>query len=248
MINSPLPSTAAPAATDHDSGRTTLSILRAVQSGELSGHTLSAGDRKRVVEHLWAEGYSVAETSEIVKVSERTILRDRAAIRASNSIEPDEKLVPELVGGLLRQAEQTIGRLRRVSRDKGTQPAAKIEAELGCWSVTKELIETLQTLGYLPSAPKVFQGELTHRVDEAPSYQELQAELDRVGHIVAAGGDAEVLEQVGQIKDTVTRLTLGAQLKAIGTRPPAELPADSSTPTPISSDPLLGATDHEDAQ
>jgi hypothetical protein len=237
VTNTPDPQAlrAPPGAAEPESGRTTLSILRAVQSGELSGQTLGAADRRKVVEHLWAEGYTVAETSEIVKVSERTILRDRSAIRQANAIEPDASLVPELVGGLLRQAEQTIGRLRRVSRDKATEAEARIDAELGCWRISRELIETLQTLGYLPSAPKVFQGELTHRVEEAPSYDELQAELDRVGSIVAAGGDTEVLDRVGQIKDTVNRLTLSAQLRAL-----------SSSSSSESSHPLPGAAHAED--
>ena len=228
-----------------------LSTLREIQGGTLSGNTLAPADRQRIVEHLWSEGYSVTETAEIIKVCERTIHRDRAALRQVNALKPHDGLVPEMVGGLVRQAEQTVSRLRRLSRDKASAPAAKIEAELGCWSVSRELISTLQTLGYLPSAPRVFQGELTHRVEEAPSYEELQQELQRVGQILAADGQTEVLEDVGRMQDTVGRLHLSSRLKSIaGSSTTCSSTTSSSTsiPSPSSPHSTDGATTHGNSQ
>lgn len=197
--------------------RTVLALIRALQAGEAGG--LSSDDRRRVVEHLWADGYSASETAEIVKTSERTVLRDRAAIKQANAVRPDEGFIPETVGGLLRQADLTVARLRRIARDKVTPAAVRVEAELGCWTVTRDLVQALQSLGYLPTAPRQFQGELTHRTEEAPSYDDLQAELDRVERIVSAGGDVEVLSKVSSIKDTVSRLSLGQQIQAIAATP-----------------------------
>jgi hypothetical protein len=204
--------------TTEEPGRTVVGLIRALQSGEIAGPALPATDRRRVVEHLWAEGYSVPETAEIVRVAERTILRDRAAIRAANAVRPHEEFVPETVGALVRQADLTVARLRRVSRDKQSPAAARVDAELGCWTVTRELVSTLQELGYLPSAPKQVSGHITHRVEEAPSYKELQGELERIGMIVAVDGNAEVITRVGQMKDRVTRLALGEEVRALTPR------------------------------
>jgi hypothetical protein len=221
-----------------------IATLRALQSGELSGSTLSTGDRRRVVEHLWAEGYSVTETAEIVRVCERTIHRDRACLKQANAIRPDPGFIPEMVGSLVRQAEQSVTRLRRLSRDKGAAASAKIEAELGCWSVSRELVSTLQSLGYLPSAPKVFQAELTHRVEEVPSYDELQQELARVGQILAADGHTEVLEEVGRMQDTVGRLHLSSRLKSIASSSTSV--SSTRVSSPSSSHSTDGATHHDD--
>jgi hypothetical protein len=194
-----------------------IALLRALQSGEVAGSTLAPSDRRRVVENLWAEGYSAAETAEIVKVSERTVIRDRGAIRQANAVAPSPTFLPETVGMLLRQADLTVARLRRLSRDKATPAAAKVEAERSCWEVTRGLVSTLQTLGYLPSAPRQILAELTHRLEEPPSYPELQAELERVHTIVAAGGDTQIVERVKGIKDTVNRLALSDEIRALST-------------------------------
>ncbi len=218
---------AEPGGHEEQSHRSVLSLIRALQSGQVAG--LSPEDRRRVVEHLWGDGYSVPETAEIVKASERTILRDRVAIKAANAIRPDESFISETVGALVRQADLVVGRLRRIARDKQTAAAVKVDAEVGCWTITRDLIQSLQSLGYLPTAPRQFQGELTHRTEDVPSYDELQAELDRVERIVA--GDVEVLARVTMIKDTVNRLSLGQQIKSIGTLQSAVHPeSDAAVP------------------
>ncbi|MFM9996707.1 MAG: ECF-type sigma factor, partial [Phycisphaerales bacterium] len=108
------------------SDRTVLGLIKDLQAGHVSGGALAAGDRRRVVEHLWAEGYSVPEIAEVVKATERTVHRDRQAIRQANALDIHDGLVPEMVGGLVRQAEVAIGRLRRVARDRETAAATKV--------------------------------------------------------------------------------------------------------------------------
>ncbi len=163
----------APEEFPRESERSVLDLIRGLQSGSTSGASLTPGDRRRCVEHLSAEGYSAAEISDILKVSQRTIARDRTVIRQHNALERDPKLTAEMVGYLVQQAEQGVSRIRRVIRDSHTSPGVKIDGERACWLITKELVERLQSLGYLPTAATEIRGELTHHVQHLPGFAQM---------------------------------------------------------------------------
>ncbi len=127
----------APEELSRESERSVLDLIRGLQAGSTSGASLTPGDRRRCVEHLSAEGYSAAEISEILKVSQRTIARDRTVIRQHNALERDPKLTAEMVGYLVQQAEQGVGRIRRVIRDSHTSPGVKIDGERACWLISR---------------------------------------------------------------------------------------------------------------
>ena len=66
-----------------------VALIRRLQNGQTSSQCVSVDDRQRCVEHLTVEGYSLVETAEILGVTERTIARDRGAIRRANAVERD---------------------------------------------------------------------------------------------------------------------------------------------------------------
>ena len=130
-----------------------LSLIRRLRDGTLTPGSLDSENRRRCVEHLTGEGYSLTEIGEILSVSERTIARDRKAIRRANALTPDPQLADEMVGHLVREAEVSVSRIRRITREKSTPSSARIDGERACWTIAKDLVETLQRLGYLPTAP-----------------------------------------------------------------------------------------------
>ena len=146
--------------TQSSDDRSVLSVIRDIQQSALDPRSLGVEDRRRCVEHLTGEGYSLAEIAEILKVTERTIARDRSAVRQSNAIERDEDITGEMVGQLVKQADTTINRIRRVTRDSDTPPASRIEGEKACWVIARDLIQKLQSLGYLPNAPQEIRGRM----------------------------------------------------------------------------------------
>jgi len=200
--------------------RPVLDLIRRLRAGELSGASLEVDDRRACVEYLTSEGYSVAETAGILTVADRTVLRDRRAIRESNSVERDPALAGQIVGQLLREADTAVGRLRRIARDRETPASAKVDAERGAWLVTTELVRALQRLGYLPEAAHRFQGELRAEHGEPagpPEYDELQLELERLESIRqkhGLRGDA-VDGNLAQVRDLVTRLAAGERVKLL---------------------------------
>ena len=205
---------------DQDQWSSALSLIRAIREGAISPTGLNPEDRGRCVEHLSAEGYSVVEISEILKVSERTIARDRAAIRQHNALKRDPKLTAEMVGYLVQQAEQAVGRIRRVTRDARTSAAVKIDGERACWLTSKELVERLQSLGYLPTAPTEIRGELTHHVQHLPGFDQLQQEVARLELIFndKAVDEQPLLEELSAIKDEVGRGALSERIEAVSAR------------------------------
>lgn len=181
-----------------DTNRSVIALIRAIRDGSTAPTSLAPEDRRRCVEHLTAEGYSVVEIAEILATSERTIARDRAALRQENAIERRPDLLPETVGRLVQEADQSIGRIRRAARDRQARPGERVEAEYTAWRIARELTERLQSLGYLPTAATQVSADLIHhhQVDGLPDFAQLQEELDRVERIVLTSADGvSVVEQ-----------------------------------------------------
>lgn len=161
-----------------------ISIIRDIQNGTLAAQSLSSKSRRACIEHLRAEGYGASEISEIFKVSVRTVRRDLAQIREDHAVTTEPKFVARTVGALVHESEISIARLRRVARDRECPHATKVEAERLAWVVTRETVETLQSLGYLPTAAQQIQADLTHRIEGdqlQQDFHEVEAVLREVG-------------------------------------------------------------------
>jgi hypothetical protein len=157
-----------------------LTLLRQIQQGSLSPRNLAPRDRQACVSHLTAEGYGAPEIAEILKVSERTAARDRKAVLEANALQQDPALVGQLAGRLMAEAELTISRIRRVARDKDCPPSVRIDGETRCWQILREFVQSLQSLGYLPTAAQRIEADLTHRAGEVPTADSIQADLQQL--------------------------------------------------------------------
>ena len=202
--------------------RSVLSVIRDIQQVAIEAKSLAVEDRRRCVEHLTGDGYSIAETAEIFKVDERTIARDRAAIRQANSIERDPQMTGQMVGQLINQADTCLQRIRRVTRERDTPPNVRIDGEKTCWMIFDNLIQRLQSLGYLPTAPQQLQAELRHQIESLPGFGELTDEVARLELIVSAHEVSEekqpLLQELTDLKDKVARGSLSEQITAMKER------------------------------
>ena len=108
----------------------TLNLLRRIQSSELDAKSISADDRRQLVAYLLCEGYATADMAQVLKVSDRTIERDKKAIREHDVLERDPKLVEQMVGRLVSEADLSIQRIRKTARDRGTPASVRVDA--GC--------------------------------------------------------------------------------------------------------------------
>ncbi len=201
-----------------DDKPTVLSVIRGLQDGTVSAKTLSITSRRACVEHLTGEGYSVVEIAEILKVSERTVARDRQAIHVANAVQRDPALVGQVVGRLTHETDLSISRMRRVAREKKTTASVKVEAEHRCYQVYSDFLQNLQRLGYLPTAAHEIRADLMHHVDHPPSFDEM---LEEVAQLELALGAAESTPdestrlQITELKTELTKYSASAHLSSV---------------------------------
>jgi transposase len=160
-----------------------LDILQGIKAGTTDPASLLPNQRKLLVPFLVAEGQSTAEIAHLLKVSDRTIERDKKAIREENAISQDPELVSIIAGKLFDEAQICIQRIRKFERDTNCTPAAKIEGEKGCFHIVNSLAERLQSMGYLPIAAKKLEADLTHHMENTLPLDDIISEAQRLQDI-----------------------------------------------------------------
>jgi predicted DNA-binding protein YlxM (UPF0122 family) len=194
-----------------------ITLVRDLQSGRISATSLSTEARQVCVEYLGNEGYSVGEIAEVLKISIRTIHRDRDQIKSAHAVVFTPDIVEQQVGQLVQHADQAIQRLRRIAREKDCPHAARVEAVRSTWTVVKELTEKLQSLGYLPTAAHQIRADLTHHIDEPPSFDQMQAEVKQLELVIEQSGtsDDKLGQLLGQVKTSLNQFVLSGQIAEI---------------------------------
>ncbi len=191
-----------------------LSLIKKIQSGQVDGKLISKEDRQRCVEVLYLEGYGVSELAEILGKSEKTIRRDLEDIRKANALTPDPVLAKEFIGEMVQSARIKQGRLERIAKSKDASAAEKAQAEYLSWRVCKEMVEKLQSLGYLPSRPTEIIGDITHHTDggDTPvkSFDEITAIIVELQAIAEKTGkfDPETIKEIDSLNAELDRAKL----------------------------------------
>lgn len=130
-----------------------LKLVSQLRQGVIDARNLSLEDRRAAVSVLVAEGYSSHEIAMILKLSDRTIERDRAAIRKAYAVQPDNTGADQMIGELKRQAELALHRLQRAVRDRADGPPVtphhRIRAALHCYYIYDRLTRTLLHAKYI---------------------------------------------------------------------------------------------------
>jgi hypothetical protein len=163
------------------------------------------------------EGYSTAEMAQILKVSDRSIERDKKAIREANALSAGPELVEQMVGRLVCEADLSIQRIRKAARDKDTSPAVRIDAEHRCYQIVSDMVASLQSLGYLPIAAQRLQADFTHSIGQIPDVAQMQEELQRLRQITGEtqGTDPRLIEQLSEVETQLVKVGLASQIENI---------------------------------
>ena len=80
-----------------------IEIITRVKQGLTDPKSLDPGDRRQCAAYLFGEGMSTPEIARLLKVTERTIRRDREQIREEQSIARD----PRLAGRIARPSTRS---------------------------------------------------------------------------------------------------------------------------------------------
>jgi len=150
-----------------------LDLLRRVRSRELPPGDVSTHDRRVCVAYLRIEGYTQDEISEIFEVHRQTITRDEAAIRKRMSCFVDDINVRAVAGGHIGWARHLTAKALK-EKDYGL-----------AWRIQRDLIDDLQSLGFLPKAIEQHDVRIGTFVDLAQKAMEVS--------------EAQAIEEVGQL-------------------------------------------------
>jgi predicted ArsR family transcriptional regulator len=198
---------------DHKPDEGTDRVLRniqAIKDGRLNPKSLSEFERQECVEFLSGEGYTQQQIGEVLTISDRTVRRDLEAIEERNALTPDLNLAKRIIGNMFRKAVGHHRYLVRLARTQGASVSEKSQAEYLAWRVLKEMVEKMQSVGYVPMRPQEITGELFHSFDDAAqekSFEEARKTLDEVVRIASQCGNLtpELEKDVSQIQKKIEK-------------------------------------------
>lgn len=170
------------------------SVIRDLGNAGRSADTLPVPVRQRLVAHLEDEGFTVGDTAHLLSISERTVARDRAAVRAEGKLTPSLALGDELLGQLERATGHAVRRLTRLANDRDAPPYARLWAEDAIGRAWQRLIDTAHKLGYFPSG----HGRVTHLQRTTDS--ELERERQSMDGLVRLYCGDEVAKKLSTAK------------------------------------------------
>jgi len=170
-----LPADALPA---HSDTVSPTDIVRGIHAGRRNVEDLSPDLRLQCVVHLTDDGFSTREIAELMHISERTVRRDRAAVRRHDAMAPDMRLGDELLGEFHRLTLASIARLTRMARQHDTPPYARLGAEEAINRMYARLIRTARHLGYIESGAD----RLAHQRATDPAEVARREQTHRANH------------------------------------------------------------------
>ena len=154
--------TAPAVASESGEQRLLLHLVRDVRHGRVAAACLSPDDRRACGEYFTGEGMTAPEIAVVMNVSDRTVRRDRQAIRCANALRPGKELADEVVTELCFRAESAISRLHRAVRDAGdgsVTPSMRIRAEIAAFRIYRDLVIVLGKLQYIPTGKEQLHAE-----------------------------------------------------------------------------------------
>lgn len=202
-----------------DNERSAVQLLQDINNGLFDPKLLDKPSRQNCVELLVAEGYTISHIAQVLKWSEKTISRDLKEIQDRHALTPDLEFAKRLIGEMYQKALNHHAYLVRLARGRDASVAEKIQSEFAAWKVLKELIEKLQTLGYLPLKPTEIVGTLFHYsdADKPPSIDEMRTMVVRIEQAAKEAGilDEEAMRRVESLRKRIEQLELAQDIKKL---------------------------------
>jgi transposase len=196
-----------------------LMVIQEIKDGQLIPEMIDKDLRQQCVEVFLAEGYSVPQIAQILKKCDKTIRRDITEIRERNTLSPNIELAKKLIGEIVTYARIHREHLMRMSRTKEASVSEKAQAEYYAHRVEMELVDKLQTLGYLPLKPKTIVGDFNcnMNVNDEKSIVDLKMQLVEIEKLALEQGNfAPELEiEVRRLKKRIEKVEIESDILKI---------------------------------
>lgn len=167
-------------------------MVDGVRIGTVKADDLSSDQRQACVEYLTEEGHTNREIAQLIEVHERTIRRDRRALRKSLAVKPDPGLGDEWVGELERLTSEAVQRLTKLARDPATPPSVRLSAEEAATRTYQRFVETARRMGYAETGSKRLREEQINSKTRMQEIREQAREfqMEALKSLTAPGGSA----------------------------------------------------------
>ena len=143
-----------------------LSIIQDIKDGTLNPKTLSKDVRQRCVEFLDSEGYKDAQIAQVLMRCEKTVYRDLMDIENRNSMTSSAEGAKKIIGNMFQKAMVHHKYLMRLARSTEATHGERAQSEFLAWRILKEVVEKMQTLGYLPLKPQEIIEDIFHHAGD----------------------------------------------------------------------------------
>lgn len=191
-------------------------IIQDIKSGQMFPGDLSKDLRQEVVNVLRSQGSSVSQMASFLSVSEKTVGRDVEASKKKNALVPNVELARKIVGDLVVKADGHGRHLMTLARDHNASVSEKSSAEFYAWRVSKELIDKLQSLGYLPSVSQKVTADIYHHdEDEVIDLKEMKKELSAIENEAQQEGilDDEIKKKIHSLQFEIDKEEIVKEVK-----------------------------------
>ena len=149
-------------APDDEAGRDTglliPELIEQIHSGQVDVDSLAPDIRQQCVGHLVLEGFRNTEIAQLMRVSERTVTRDRVAVRRDDALAPDSRLGDQLLGEFEKMTMGAVQRLTRLAGDTQNPAYARLWAEEAIVRIYQRLIDTVHRLHYFEDGKARLEG------------------------------------------------------------------------------------------
>lgn len=198
----------AKASTSH-SGVPALELIDRIRAKEISPATLDPSTRRECVQVLAIRGLNCSEIAKVFEVCDRTIRRDLRAIREHHAADVVGGGVHAIIGVLMCDLAWGQDQLKRTCSRSNARDGDRIRAVEVYLQERHRVIDRLQSLGVLPTAPRRVEATVRGQSDEVPSIEELAEEM--------AALEPEHLDDggTGAVKSAVTMLAQLAGAEAV---------------------------------
>ncbi len=192
-----------------------LTLIQRIKDNLFDPRLLTKDQRMQCVEILSGEALTEATIAQILKVSIKTIARDIQTVRERNALTPNINFAKQIAGELVHKARLHHGYLMRLARNKDASTGEKTQAEFFAWRVLNEMIERLQSLGYLPLRPQEIVGDLYHHMadDSEKSLEEIKKMIIEIEVVSKETGEMspEAEEELKRLKARIEKAEITFQ-------------------------------------
>lgn len=189
-----------------------LILIQKLKSGQILPELIDKEQRQLCIEVFIGEGYTISSIAQILNKCERTIRRDLEEIRERNALTPDIGLAKKIIGEMVTNGCIHRSHLMRLARTKEASTTEKSQAEYYAHRVDMEIVDRLQTLGYLPLKPKTIVGDFTYnmQVNDEKSIDDLKTQLVEIEKLaLEQGGLAPELEiEVNRLRKRIDKVEI----------------------------------------